>query len=403
MTTSNNGGEAGIETDAMETELAIERNVGTTKPASSNMMNYLTGGATEETVQENDRIVINDGTQSDLTGFDNRVPLNLLPYKKDQITIEHARKTYRFRHVLKRYDYTIGLVYSNESSVTEYRAELEIMFDTLMVIGKLVYEKKIVKLATQMGIKRWDKQAIQSFSDLQQWAVHPSNHSNHMSQIEVLETLTRMFFHELDSVGRDYWLDSAVSAWTEKQKIVMDHSTGYSGNKIFERKRDSEGFVKSLFKRANLDYHISLLRRKLSDKYGVTFCRKQNAKSSIMEYRPVMQGKERIGWIGHSARDGQLWESSEEMDEPKECPSMTTSDFLSQVVEDLKERREFELAGEVKRLMGRKRTRVMVGMNIVREEDESETSPLTGGSGVQVRERMTRLKPKTYLTNTAVH
>jgi hypothetical protein len=259
MTTSNDGGEAGIETDAKETELAIERNVGTTKPASSNMMNYLTGGATEETVQENDRIVINDGTQSDLTGFDNRVPLNLLPYKKDQITIEHARKTYRFRHVLKRYDYTIGLVYSNESSVTEYRAELEIMFDTLMVIGKLVYEKKIVKLATQMGIKRWDKQAIQSFSDLQQWAVHPSNHSNHISQIEVLETLTRMFFDELDSVGRDYWLDSAVSAWTEKQKIVMDHSTGYSGNKIFERKRDSEGFVKSLFKRANLDYHISLL------------------------------------------------------------------------------------------------------------------------------------------------
>ena len=122
-----------------------------------------------------------------------------------------------------------------------------------------------------------------------------------------------------------------------------------------------------------------------------------------MEYRPVMKGKERIGWIGHSARDGQLWESSEEMDKPKECPSMTTSDFLSQVVEDLKERREFELAGEVKRLMGQKRTRVMVGMNIVREEDESETSPLTGGSGVQVRERMTRLKPKTYLTNTAVH
>jgi hypothetical protein len=107
-----------------------------------------------------------------------------------------------------------------------------------------------------------------------------------------------------------------------------------------------------------------------------------------MEYRPVMKGKERFGWIGHSARDGQLWESSEEMNTPKECPSMTTSAFLSQVVQDLKERREFELAGEVQRLMGCKRSQVMVGMNIVREGDKSETSPLTGGSGVQVRQIM---------------
>jgi hypothetical protein len=327
-------------------------NVGNTNHTSSNMTDYLTGGVRMLPVQEDLIMVVNEGTMSDQTGFDNRVPLNLLPYKKDQITIERARKTYRYRHVLKRDDYTIGLVYSQESSVTEYRAELEIMFDALMAVGKLVYERKIVQLATEMGIKRWDKQTILSFSDLQQWAVHPSDHSTHMRQIGVLETLTRMFFRELDSVGRDYWLDIAVSAWTDRRKIVVDHSTSYSGNKYFGKKRDSEGFVK-LFKRANLDYHISLLQRKLNDKYGVTFCRKQNPKSSIMEYRPVMKGKERYGWIGHSARNEQLWDEREEVDCPRENASITTSDFLSEGVQDLKDRCEFELAGEVKKLMGR--------------------------------------------------
>jgi hypothetical protein len=147
---------------------AEERNVGTTNPASSNMRDCLTGDNRVVPVQENVAMVINEGTPSDQTGFDNQVPLNLLPYKKDHITIEHARKMYRFRHVLKRDDYMIGLVYSHESSVTEYRAELEIMYDALMVIGKLVDENKIVQLATQMGIKIWDKQAILNFSDLQQ-------------------------------------------------------------------------------------------------------------------------------------------------------------------------------------------------------------------------------------------
>ena len=115
----------------------------------------------------------------------------MLPYKK---TVEHARKTYRFRHVLKRDDYTIGLVHNGENTVMEYRAELEIMYDELMAIGKIVYEKKIVQMATHMGVKRTDKQAILSFSDLQQWAVHPINHGNHTRQIKVLKTLTMMFF-----------------------------------------------------------------------------------------------------------------------------------------------------------------------------------------------------------------
>jgi hypothetical protein len=233
------------ETGTMETEDTEERNVGTTNSASSNMRDYLTGSASVVHVQENTAVDINEGTLSDQTSFDNRVPLNLLPYKKDQITIEHARMTYRFRHVLKKDNYTIGLVYSQESSVTEYRAELEIMYDTIVAIGKIVYEKKIVQLATQMGIKRWDKQSILSFSDLQQWAVHPSNHVNHERQIEVLETLTKMFFYKLDSVGGDYWLDSAVSAWTDRKEIVVDHRMGYSGNKMFGRRQASATSTKA--------------------------------------------------------------------------------------------------------------------------------------------------------------
>jgi hypothetical protein len=68
-------------------------------------------------------------------------------------------------------------------------------------------------------------------------------------------------------VGRDYWLDSAVNAWTDRKEIVVHHRMGYPGNKMFGRRQASEGFVKCLFKCANLNYHILLLRRKLSDKY----------------------------------------------------------------------------------------------------------------------------------------
>jgi hypothetical protein len=134
------------------------------------------------------------------------------------------------------------------------------MFDEITLEGKCVYKKQIVYLAKAMCIKRWDAQDISNFSDLQQWSVHHSNHCNRQRQREVLETLATMFFSMLDSVGRDYWLDSAVSAWSSKNKTVLDHDINSGSNIIFGRKRHSDGFVKSLFKRANLDYHISLLR-----------------------------------------------------------------------------------------------------------------------------------------------
>jgi hypothetical protein len=351
----------------------------------NNMRRFFTGRAEERQIPQDVRArnaIAGVGNQSAV--FDNRVPLNLLPYKKDQITIEHARKTYRYRHAMKQNDSTIGLVYNNESNITEYRAELELIWDELIVAGKFAYERRIICLATEMGLKRLDKQTICNFSDLQRWAVHHSSHANHKAQMDVLEALTTMFFYKLDSYGNDYWLNSAVSDWTTEKKIVVDHDTNFAGNIIFGRKRASEGFVKSLFKRANLDYHISLLRRKLSDKYGVTFCRKQNPRSTIMEYRPVMKDGHRCGWIGHSAKNGQLWDDKEQVLSKDESGSRGTSNFLTEVVEGLMKRHEFELAGEIQRLLGRVKNRTVVGMDVERHEDGSETSPLTGGSIAQV-------------------
>jgi hypothetical protein len=369
---------------------------------SANMARFLTDRTREKRVERVGEVVVANTpntVEQQLGVFDNRVPLSLLPYKKDQITIEHARKTYKYRHVLKRNDSTVGLVYNNESCVVAYRAELSTMFDEILLEGKCVYEKQIVHMAKAMGIKRWDGQDISNFSDLQQWSVHHSNHGNHRRQIEVLETLATMFFTMLDSIGRDYWLDSAVSAWTTRKKIVVDHDINSGSNIIFGRKRGSDGFVKSLFKRANLDYHISLLRRKLMDKYGITFCRKKNPKSSIMEYRPVNKDGHRYGWIGHSARNGQLWDNNEQFEKTEEASSKTskgTSDFLKEVVEGLKKRQEFELAGEVQRWLGRIKHRMVVGMNVEKDEAESNTSPLTGGSVAKVRTVM-RLKINTIM------
>ena len=163
--------------------------------------------------QRDGEVIRNEASIAQPVFFDNRVPLNLLPYKKDQITIEHARMTYRYRHVLKRNDSTIGLVYNNENSVDDYRAELELVFDEIMVAGKAAYETQLVCVAKQMGITRFDKQEICNFSDLQQWAVHHFNHRDHNTQIKVLEALTTLFFYKLDTVGRDYWLDRAVGDW----------------------------------------------------------------------------------------------------------------------------------------------------------------------------------------------
>jgi hypothetical protein len=186
MTTSIITRESDHETGEGEIERMGMGTVANTGHTSSNMREYLTGGTRVIPVRESVASVVNAETISEQTSFDNRVPLNLLPYKKDQITINHARKTYRYRHVLRRNDSTIGLFYSDASSVTEYRAELEILFDAIMAVGKLVYQRQLVHLASEMGINRWDKQTILSFSDLQQWAVHPSNHGNHPQQIEVL-------------------------------------------------------------------------------------------------------------------------------------------------------------------------------------------------------------------------
>jgi hypothetical protein len=63
---------------------------------------------------------------------------------------------------------------------------------------------------------------------------------------------------------------------------------------------------------------------------------------------------------------------------------MGTSIFLIEVVQSLKNRREFELAGEVQRLLGRVKNRMRIGMDVEQDEDESHTSPLTDESAAQV-------------------
>jgi hypothetical protein len=65
-----------------------------------------------------------------------------------------------------------------------------------------------------------------------------------------------------------------------------------------------------------------------------------------MEYRLVKKGKDRYGWIGHSTKNGKFWDDSEELENPKESKSLVTSDFLSEVVQDLTDQRKFELAGD---------------------------------------------------------
>jgi hypothetical protein len=81
---------------------------------SSNMRNYLTGGNEEAIEMESKARVVFADLIVQSSVYDNRVPLNLLPSKKDQITIEHARKTYRYRHVLKLDGSTIGLGFNRE-------------------------------------------------------------------------------------------------------------------------------------------------------------------------------------------------------------------------------------------------------------------------------------------------
>jgi hypothetical protein len=383
-----------------------DKSVAIASNTSSNMRNYLQRATGDMSLQQGcEAVVVNVAPIAQSGKFDYHVPLNLIPHQKDQSTIEHARMTYRYRHILKQDDSTIGLVSYNEVSLAKYRTELEIIFDDIMIAGKHAYESQIVFLSKEMGIKRCNKQDICNFSDLQQWAVHHSNHGHHKQQMDVLDSLTTMFFYKLDAVGCDFWLDRVVSVWTNERKIVLDHDPNYLGNKIFGRKRASDGFVKSLFKWANLDYYISLLQTKLNEKYGVTFCQKKNPKGTIMEYRPVIKGGQQCGWIGRLAKNEQLWDDEDDCEKLKNTEgtaSMGTSIFLIEVVQSLKNWCEFELAGKVQRLLGQAKNRMVIGMDIEHDEDKSHTSPLTDESAAQVRIMMWDWKIKQSMTHTEI-
>ncbi len=55
-----------------------------------------------------------------------------------------------------------------------------------------------------------------------------------------------------------------------------------------------------------------------------------------------MKDGHRCGWVGHSAKNGQLWDDKEQMMSKDESDSRGTSNFLTEVVEGLMKRHEFE-------------------------------------------------------------
>ena len=78
-----------------EQSLAIASNT------SSNMRNYFQRATGAMSLQQGcEAVVVNAAPIAQSGILDNRVPLNLLPYQKDQITIEHARMTYRYTQPL---------------------------------------------------------------------------------------------------------------------------------------------------------------------------------------------------------------------------------------------------------------------------------------------------------------
>jgi hypothetical protein len=89
--------------------------------SSANKLRFLADRGKEQVIEQ---VVVveaaNAPTSYQLGNFVNQVPLSLLPYKKDLIALEHARKTYKYRHVLKRNDSTVRLVYNNKSSAIDY-------------------------------------------------------------------------------------------------------------------------------------------------------------------------------------------------------------------------------------------------------------------------------------------
>jgi hypothetical protein len=60
-----------------------------------------------------------------------------------------------------------------------------------------------------------------------------------------------------------------------------------------------------------------------------------NPKGTIMEYRPVIKGGQQCAWIGHLAKNGQLWDDEDDcemLNNMEGKASMGTSLFLIVVV-----------------------------------------------------------------------
>ena len=130
---------------------------------------------------------------------DNRVPMNLLPYKKKDINDDYCRKLYAYRHMFSKVP-GVGTVWKTKEDVSNYKLELVSIYEKLLKEGRRLYENKIVEIARQLGILRMDKQPCVSWKEVEQWGVHPNNHEN---QVVQRETISKLIDLSQGRVSRD--------------------------------------------------------------------------------------------------------------------------------------------------------------------------------------------------------
>jgi hypothetical protein len=138
---------------------------------------------------------------------DNRIPSDLLPYKKDKITVPFCRTVYCYRHLFSGLGVLVtvgrvwGNVWGNMRDVTDYQTELAVMYQQVIIEGRRLYKNWIVKVAPSLGILRGDKQACMSWGEVEKWAIRAENHLNKEIQFETVRKLIKLFHCKLDSPG----------------------------------------------------------------------------------------------------------------------------------------------------------------------------------------------------------
>jgi hypothetical protein len=224
---------------------------------------------------------------------DNRIPSDLLPYKKDKITLPFCRTVYCYRHLLSNND-SVGRVWETMGDLTDYQTELAIMYQQIIIEGRQLYESRILCIAPTLGILRSDKQACLSWREVMTWALRADNHLNKEIQYETIRKLVDLFHCKLDGPGNDFWLTEAVDKWERKRGIMVCGDRNFEGNRLLKRQRSGTGFVQALFKKANLDTHVQSLRFNLKKRYRLGLSKGKKCRGAT-QYLPVLVNGSREG------------------------------------------------------------------------------------------------------------